>query len=138
VPIESTSGSCTAPGFLSTGPDSTVSSFSVGPTSSSATISGLTNGTSYAVAVTAQDAFLNNGTISNLVCDTPITLNDFFETYRNDGGQAGGGFCSLENLGAPAGGATFAIVSFATLLALTRRRERDAENKARKERASRS
>jgi len=121
TPLESSGSGCSAPGFLSTGPDSTVNSFTVGANSSEATINGLTNGTSYAVAVAAQDAFLNPGTISSPSCQTPIQLNDFFETYRNDGGLAGGG-CSLDMLGAPAGGATVAVVAFSSMLALARRR----------------
>ena len=133
--ITSGGGACSAPGFTSTGPDTTVQSISVGQFSSQATISGLTNGVTYAVGVAAQDAFLNNGTISDLQCQSPTLLNDFFETYRNDGGLAGG-LCSLDNLGAPAGGATFALVSCATILALTRRQKRD--DRAKKERAQKA
>jgi hypothetical protein len=121
TPNQTTSTStCSAPGFLSTGPDGTVTNFTVGASSSEATISGLTNDVSYAVAVVAQDVFLNPGTISTLACQSPTQLNDFFETYRGDGGQAGG--CSLDLLGAPAGGATAAVVAFSAMLALARRR----------------
>ena len=123
VPVEATSGSCAAPGFKSTGPDDSVSHFTVGANSSETTINDLVNGTTYAVAVTAQDAFLNPGTISSLACQSPVQLNDFFETYRSDGGQAGGS-CSLDLLGAPAGGASVAVVAFSGLLALARRRRR--------------
>ncbi len=124
IPNETTSTStCSAPGFLSTGPDKTVSKLTVNATSSDATINGLTNGTSYAVAVVAQDVFLNPGQISMLVCQSPVLLNDFFQVYRSDGGQAGGS-CSLDMLGAPAGGASFAVVAFSSMLALARRRRR--------------
>jgi hypothetical protein len=126
-PVESTGSTCSAPGFTSTGPDNTVSSISVGPTSSSATISGLTNGTSYAVAVAAQDAFLNNGALTDIVCETPIKLNDFFQTYRDDGGLAGG--CAIDVLTGPAGAAATTVITLAGLLVVTRRRDRKEEEK---------
>ncbi len=122
IPKETTSSSaCTAPGFLSTGPDKDVSKLTVNANSSDTTIGGLTNGTSYAVAVVAQDVFLNPGEISSLECKAPVKLNDFFATYLGDGGQAGGS-CSLDLLGAPAGGASLAVIAFSSMLALARRR----------------
>lgn len=125
IPNETTgSSSCSAPGLPSSGPDLTdmnLHSLTVNATSSDTTISGLTNGTSYAVAVVAEDVFLNPGKISSPTCQSPVKLNDFFETYVNDGGQAGGS-CSLDMLGAPAGGASFAVIAFSAMLALARRR----------------
>ncbi len=128
IPNETTSASgCTAPGFLSTGPDKTVSKLTVNANSSDTTIGGLTNGTSYAVAVVAQDVFLNPGKISALECQAPVKLNDFFATYLGDGGQAGGS-CSLDMLGAPAGGASLAVIAFSSMLALARRRRQQHQS----------
>ena len=120
TPNEATS-SCSAPGFLSTGPDSTVPNITLNATTSDAEIDGLTNGVSYAVAVVAQDLFLNPGQISALECQTPIQLNDFFETYRNDGGQAGGG-CGVYRVGNDAGSAALGVVAFSFMLTMIRRR----------------
>lgn len=57
---------------------------------------GLTNGSSYVVGVAAYDAVGNAGPLSALACGTPIEVDGFFEKYREAGGQAGGGFCSVE------------------------------------------
>jgi hypothetical protein len=95
-----------------------------GEPSSSYTIPGLTNGVWYNVVVAAVDGSGNVGPPSPEVCDYPAPVSDFWKTYRNAGGQAGGGFCALETLGAPAG-ASFALgVAGAGLLAAVRRRRR--------------
>ncbi|WP_437959306.1 hypothetical protein WME76_06395 [Sorangium sp. So ce119] len=57
---------------------------------------GLTNGNSYVVGVAAYDAVGNAGPLSALACGTPVEVDGFFEKYREAGGQAGGGFCSVE------------------------------------------
>ncbi|WP_437679938.1 hypothetical protein [Sorangium sp. So ce131] len=61
---------------------------------------GLQNGVEYAVAVAAYDDLGNPGTLSPLACATPVDVDSFFELYREAGGQAGGGFCSV---GGPVG-----------------------------------
>lgn len=99
----------------------TVSGVSVG----TYTISGLKNGITYYVAVAAVDGSGNIGPASNVVCDYPAPVNDFWTLYRNAGGGAGGGFCALEAAGEPVPStAGIAIVIGATALGLQRRRRR--------------
>ncbi|MFC1642426.1 hypothetical protein ACFL5O_07030 [Myxococcota bacterium] len=57
-------------------------------------ISGLANGTEYAVTVVSYDAVGNRGKPASLDCETPREVNDFFELYRRAGGDGGGGFCA--------------------------------------------
>jgi len=95
-----------------------------GESSSSYTIPGLVNGVWYNVVLASVDGSGNVGPPSPEVCDYPAPVSDFWKTYRTAGGQAGGGFCALETLGAPAG-ASFALgVAGAGLLAAVRRRRR--------------
>ncbi|WP_438019300.1 hypothetical protein WMF18_09605 [Sorangium sp. So ce315] len=61
---------------------------------------GLTNGKRYVVGVAAYDGVGNAGPLSALACGTPVAVDGFFEKYREAGGQAGGGFCSV---GGPVG-----------------------------------
>ncbi|MBX3229011.1 MAG: hypothetical protein KIT84_01635 [Labilithrix sp.] len=51
----------------------------------------LQNGTTYALAVAATDAFNNVGPLSSVICDFPEETNDFWQNYRSSGGQGGGG-----------------------------------------------
>jgi hypothetical protein len=89
------------------------------------TIGGLRNGTVYNVAVSAVDTSGNVGPPSPQSCDYPAPVNDFWNLYRQGGGQAGGSLCALEAIGAPvpsvAGIALFAATS---TLMLRRRRKR--------------
>jgi hypothetical protein len=90
------------------------------------TISGLQNGTTYTVVVAAVDAYGNVGPSSSEVCDFPAPTQDFWRTYKADGGGAGGGFCALEAAGAPVpslAGAAF-LVSGAALVRRRKRRTR--------------
>lgn len=57
--------------------------------------SGIQNGQSYTVAVAAEDALGNVGVLSDLDCVTPAEVSDFYETYRDAGGEGGGGLCSV-------------------------------------------
>lgn len=66
---------------------------------------GLTNGQLWAVAVAAVDTLDNVGPLSELACAVPEGVTDFFEQYRNAGGQAGGGFCNCGVVGAQGRGA---------------------------------
>jgi len=70
-------------------------------TGTSGSISGLTNGVQYTVAVAAFDSVGNSGKLSNTACATPSLVDDFFTVYRDAGGKAGGGFCSFSSAGAP-------------------------------------
>jgi hypothetical protein len=104
-----------------------------GESRGSYTVTGLQNGVYYAVAVSAVDAFGNVGPPSTpQACDYPAPVNDFWTVYRNDGGGAGGGFCSLEAVGAPAGSA----VAFGSIgaigVALLRRRRRGVPSRTRR------
>jgi MYXO-CTERM domain-containing protein len=91
------------------------------------TLKGLTNGTTYTVAMAAQDNVDNLGALSEFQCGTPEATKSFFDAYREEGGQAGSG-CGLCSAGgdtpptlpALAGGA-LAIAVFAG----RRRRRRD-------------
>ncbi len=97
-----------------------------GESGGSFTITGLTNGVTYTVAVSAVDAFGNIGPPAinlNDGCDFPAPVNDFFTLYRNGGGGAGG-LCALEAAGAPVA-PTVAFGAFgAVCIGLMRRRRR--------------
>jgi hypothetical protein len=96
----------------------TVSSSSVG----SYNITGLTNNTEYVAVVAAVDGFGNIGPASVQQCDTPQPVNDFYKVFRLDGGTAGGGFCTLEAVGAPTGASIMSMVFGALGFGLYRRR----------------
>ena len=92
----------------------------IGATNTSGTITGLTNGTAYDVAVAAFDEFGNIGTISTTVCATPSPINDFWKIYNQDGGNA---FCALEVVG-KGGGRLFAgFVALVGIIFVRRRRK---------------
>ena len=61
------------------------------------TIGQLTNYQEYAVGITTRDAVGNVGTLSNILCQSPIEVIDFYEAYTNAGGKGGGGFCSVSS-----------------------------------------
>ena len=87
------------------------------------TISGLVDGVTYTTVVAAVDGFGNVGPPTPEVCDNPAPIQDFWQTYGQDGGRAGG-FCALEAVGA--GGSSLAGVGCVFVLAgLLRRRRRD-------------
>jgi hypothetical protein len=54
---------------------------------------GLTNGLPAAVGVRAVDEFGNVGPLSEVFVAIPKDVTDFFELYRQQGGQEDGGFC---------------------------------------------
>lgn len=86
----------------------------------------------YAIAVAATDSFGNLGAVSAPICQFPEETSDFWRTYRNEGGSAGGGFCSIEAPGFPGGTSALAVMGLALALssarfahrALRRRRNR--------------
>jgi hypothetical protein len=93
--------------------------------STSANATGLKNGTYYTVAIAGIDNYGNTGPLSTPACNTPQEVIDFWQTYRDDGGQAGGGFCSVRDLGSPATAAPVIVFgAWAILTVLRRRRER--------------
>jgi hypothetical protein len=82
----------------------------------------LQNGVTYTVAVSAVDGSGNIGPPSTQACDYPALVSDFWLTYRKDGGGAGGGFCALQAVGAPAGSTVAFVGLGAAATALIRRR----------------
>ncbi len=95
-----------------------------GLSGSTYTITGLTDGTTYTVGVAAVDGSGNVGPLGSVACDFPAPVNDFWKLYRQDGGQAGGGYCALEAVGAPVG-SSLAVAGLGTVaLAVARRRRR--------------
>ncbi len=91
-----------------------------GTTNGAGTIGGLTNGTSYAVAVAAFDQFGNTGTLSNAACSTPQPIDDFWKIYSQNG--AGSGSCALEAVGSRGSPAALAVA--VTVVVLRRRKKR--------------
>ncbi len=86
-------------------------------------VSGLKNGVRYSVAVAAVDGVGNVGKLSNVTCATPSPVDDFFKVYRDAGGQAGGGFCTVTGgVGHGAGVAGLVLVGLAALGSTIRRR----------------
>lgn len=76
----------------------------VGGTSGGGTVTGLTNGQSYTVAVAGYDSYGNSGTLSSSICSTPQATNDFWDNYVAAGGTAGGGYCTTSAAGSSGGG----------------------------------
>jgi hypothetical protein len=80
----------------------------------------LVNGTSYAVAVAATDAYGNAGPLSSVICKTPQPTTDFWEDYKNAGGRAGG--CSTGSAELPLGSMSVIGVLMALAISSARRR----------------
>jgi len=98
--------SCTASNRLVPGTraNAELQQFRCGEASSTALsgmATGLVNYVAYNVAVAATDTFENVGKLSTLGCQVPQPVTGFFEAYRNAGGRAGGGFCSLSQHAQP-------------------------------------
>ncbi len=91
-------------------------------TATSLTLTGLTNGLTYHVAVTSIDGSGNVGPVSVLQCKKPGAVNDFWQSYKDDGGGASG--CALESGGNAQTGSVFGLGMFAAAAALLRRRRR--------------
>jgi hypothetical protein len=96
-----------------------------GATGSGYTIKGLTNGATYDVVVAAVDGSGNVGPASNCASDYPAVVDDFFTLYREAGGRAGGSFCALEAVGAPAGAPIVGVAFSALAFTVARRRRRN-------------
>jgi hypothetical protein len=101
-----------------------------GASSSTYTISGLKNFSPYTVVVAAVDGSGTVGPPSQQACATPAPVNDFFKIYRESNGQAGGGFCALEAVGAPASSTVaFAGLGAVIVAQIRRRRSRRSRSK---------
>lgn len=57
--------------------------------------SSLQNNVLYSVAVTAVDYYKNEGKLSNTACKAPQLVRDYYEAYRQAGGEGGGGLCAI-------------------------------------------
>jgi hypothetical protein len=95
-----------------------------GANNSTFLVKGLLDGVNYNVVVSAVDNFGNVGPPSTQQCAIPAPVNDFWKDYRAAGGQAGGGFCALEAVGAPAG-STVAFGAFGAFVVAGLRRRRN-------------
>jgi hypothetical protein len=84
----------------------------------------LTNGTDYATAVAALDAFDNVGpAAAATTCGIPEAVVDFWTAFNAAGGNAGG-YCALEAVGLPVGSNAIAVGLSVGLFAVVRRRRR--------------
>jgi hypothetical protein len=96
----------------------------VGGTATSINVTGLKDGYYYNIAVAATDAAGNVGPLSNVACGEPVPVADFWRLYYEAGGRAGGGFCSADGVGVPAGTSGLGVLMVASMVAIVRRRRR--------------
>ncbi len=92
-----------------------------GASTTSGYAKGLTNGQLYAVAVAGFDGVENYGPLSEVQCETPQIVNDFWDEYTQAGGKGGGGFCGIADSSAPGAGGAFLLALFAGFLRKRRR-----------------
>lgn len=78
----------------------------------------LENGQLYACGVAGVDSQGNVGVLSAIDCGIPEELTDFYEAYRQAGGQGGGGFCAFD----PRRRSSFLSLSAASVVLLLARR----------------
>ncbi|CAN92234.1 putative secreted protein [Sorangium cellulosum So ce56] len=95
-------------------PDSAQQCGSVGRASRGEATENIVNGRSYVVGVAAYDQVGNAGPLSAISCAIATDVDGFFEQYRDAGGQAGGGFCSIEG---PVGAGRWAAAPLAAVAA---------------------
>jgi len=120
-------GNCETPAFTSgaTVSNTILTTYGCGTaqnTSTNAEAKNLENGATYAVAVVAEDKYHNLGVISDVSCNTPEPVTDFYEAYRAAGGKGGGGFCSI--IGAQRSHALTLLLFSGSLAFFVRRRGR--------------
>jgi hypothetical protein len=86
----------------------------------------LQNGIPYAVGIVSVDKRGNASAIEEVVLQAPIPTRDFYKSYREAGGDAEGGFCSVARpgRGSPGMALAFALTIFGPLLVLGLRRAR--------------
>lgn len=93
------------------------------PSSSSpTTLTGMTNGKTYAVVVTTSDNFANDGPASLPSCAQPQRVNDFWGAYESDNGSAA--TCAFEEGRGGPGTPVIEALLLGTAAALVRRRRR--------------
>jgi hypothetical protein len=93
-----------------------------GASSTTVNVLGLKDGYYYNIAVAAVDAAGNVGPLSNVVCGEPVPVADFWHLYYEAGGKAGGGFCSTDGAGLPAGTGGLGILMVASMVGMIRKR----------------
>ncbi|HEY3816454.1 MAG TPA: hypothetical protein VGL81_04750 [Polyangiaceae bacterium] len=86
-------------------------------------VKGLIDGVTYTAVVASVDGTGNIGPPSLEVCDYPAPVRDFWQTYREDGGQ-GGGFCALQSVGAGGASSLAGVAGVLGFAAVLRRRRR--------------
>jgi hypothetical protein len=98
--------------------------------STSINVTGLKDGYYYNIGVAVVDGAGNVGPLSNVVCGEPVPVADFWRLYYDAGGRAGGGFCSLESVGMPAGTSGLGALMVASMVAMIRRRAKNERKTA--------
>ena len=94
-------------------------------TQDSIRIGGLQNGVPYQVGVASVDTHGNASPIQSAFVQRPVPTVDFYQAYRQAGGQSPGGYCSLGGRGVRLGAISFLAGSgFLALLIIFRRRRR--------------
>jgi hypothetical protein len=94
-------------------------------TQRSARITGLQNGIPYLVGVAAIDFSGNASPITKVFLQTPVATRDFYNGYREAGGQAQGGFCAFGGRAGRGVTPVFALATLALVIrGLARRRRR--------------
>lgn len=91
--------------------------------SSTINVTNLVNYIYYNISVAVVDGSGNVGPLSNVVCGEPVPVADFWYTYYEAGGRAGG-FCSTQGVGVPAGTGGLGVLMAASIVAMIRRRRR--------------
>lgn len=86
----------------------------------------LQNGVEYAVAIATVDQVSNKGRLSPATCGTPEEVTTFFESYRDEGGRGGGGFCGFS----PRPNASLAILASLALTTWWARRRASTRSRA--------
>jgi hypothetical protein len=81
---------------------------------------GLVDGVAYTVAVATTDSYNNVGVLSTTTCQVPQPVTGFYKAYRNAGGTAGGGFCSISRRREPI--TLLALLGVASYFVVRRRR----------------
>lgn len=88
------------------------------------TTNALTNYQPYAVAVAAYDKFGNSGQLSAVSCATPREITDFYQAYKDAGGQGGGGYCAFNGSNRNVYGLGLSALVLGIVGRLARRRHR--------------